>query len=912
MMKTVPVATTLERLLHFTETVYEPWRDHTALRSRFASDLHERGLLSPVNLTLAAQSIALLELGRGGGDLPLSSDSSLASIQPIAEKLESFLFDISASLVYTPEHLQRLIDEGPLELSQRSVLDMKGRLNRYLRNLLLLNDVWYQHPEHRDELRGEMYHRMQDQFAGEFDLQAYAGQLSGKNYLVAELPQQTLEAILQDLFLATTHTRAKLQAHLNEVSRTLYGGEVVRSEPTTARLRTLLTAYDPHHPLSDWATIELAKRIVTSDARLLHLVPEYFSSEYFAHLRKQIVNVDGYEGRIGGKTAGIFFAAPIIHREMGDDARYLRDPHQFVVDTSISDAFFTHNRLLGDINQMKWTYAGAVHSNIDGDIEDAKTKIEDLQQKILAGEFPSDVVQRLRRAYGALPSVPLAVRSSSLLEDGVNAPFPGVYETVFVPNASPDQEQNFAALLHAIKTVYASVLSPGAFQYRLDTDLLNADERMAVLVQEVQGHREGRYFFPDLAGVVFSRATRAPDSTLDLKKGCARIVVGLGTRAVDIDDNAHLLYFQRPAINPTTEDQRGRYAQHRVDVIDLEDNSFRTLPVKEFLDSVSPSGLRASGLPVVMDRDDGIVRPYPPFHNSGHPLSPYCDIARAYGNSQREGALRHGIRIIERMKDILRTAYDRDVDLEFAINFVTSPDAVDGWSSSVSLVQCRPQYNKPGDRPATMPSLTNGSNLTVLYQSTTPESNGSVPNIEYLLVVDPSRYATLGPQGWSKLSMLIDVINRHYAHEAVALAAPGRWGSTHPNLGVPVRYEQINNTRAMIEMVRQGNEPTNGSHFFQQIEARGIHMVTMYVRDGDTSSLLFPPLEGAPNLLSSDKRLANFSDLDPAVRLLHVPAATHEQCLHLAMNYGNRPPQPNVLIYLGPKSEGNNNHNHAH
>lgn len=914
MLKTVPVATTLEKLLHYTTLINEPWRD-SSLRTHFDEDLHKRRLLSETNILAAAESIGLLELPEqpqplhGNHGIEGGSFGHLREA-PLVGYHRMFQFDALASLAYSPEQLEQLLDGRSLELSQRSILETKGRLNRYLRNLLLLVDVWQRHHDHADDLRTVMYHAMHDgvqEVPEGFDIHDYAAQLQSHDHSLAELSPASLEARLQDLLLATTHTRAQLQTHLNDASQRLYGRDIVLVEPTTARIRSMFGEYAPDHPLYTWAMIELTKRVITSDARLLNHVPKYFTPAYFARLHEQTVSVEGEEGRTGGKAAGVMFATPVIHREMGAEGVYLRDPHQFFVDTSISDAFFAHNDLLHEMEQMKWVYAGAVQTRDATEIDRVKDDIAALKQRILEGEFPPANVGQLRGSYEAICSrtggSPLVVRSSSLLEDGVNAPFPGVYESKFLPNASQDPERNFADFLHALKEVYASVISSGALRYRLDNDLLSVDERMAALVQEVQGHREGDLFFPDLAGVVFSRATRAPDPDIDLRRGYVRIVVGLGTRAVAIDDHAHLLYFQKPAVNPTEARRRGRYSQHSVDVVDLKDNSLREIPVKEFLDTTMPSGLQAARLPVAFSLDKGLLQSYPPFNSSGISLSPYCDIAVAYRNSR---LLPQAIHLVERVMDISRRAHGDDVDIEFTLNFVPCSGAVDGWMPSLSVVQCRLQYNKPEDRPATMPDIrkSGGNDITVLYRSNVPESNGSAHNLEYLLVVDPSRYGNLGPQGWPMVSALIDAVNHHYDNERFALAAPGRWGSVNPQLGVKVSYEQIHHARAMIEMVLPVNAPTNGSHFFQQIEARGIHIVTMHVGDGDTTRSLFPYFDNAPNLLLSDERLARFSQLaENGVCLWHIPSATGGNYLHLAMNSGNKPPQPNVLMYLAPQVE---------
>lgn len=188
---------------------------------------------------------------------------------------------------------------------------------------------------------------------------------------------------------------------------------------------------------------------------------------------------------------------------------------------------------------------------------------------------------------------PIIVRSSSLLEDDYGNAFAGKYESVFCVNQGTPAER-LTALEDALRTVYASALGEQALQYRADRGLLDLDEQMAILVQRVSGDLHGELFFPLAAGVANSSSVYVWDSTLP-DAGMARLVTGLGTRAVDrtAGDYARIVSLADPASTPTPPDERGRWSQRRVDVLDLAADQPRTVPIAQAGQAVASGGLGA-------------------------------------------------------------------------------------------------------------------------------------------------------------------------------------------------------------------------------------------------------------------------------------------------------------------------------
>ena len=204
-----------------------------------------------------------------------------------------------------------------------------------------------------------------------------------------------------------------------------------------------------------------------------------------------------------------------------------------------------------------------------------------IEEAYAQAELPPGVTSRLRQILREVGKRPLIVRSSSLLEDNFGMSFAGKYQSFFCPNqATP--EENLAALTLAIRRVYASVHNPDALLYRRRMGLLDYDERMAILLQEVQGQAYHDYFFPAVAGVAFSFAPIVWNSRLRREEGFVRMVTGLGTRAVERvgEDYPRLVTLSHPLLRPEVSPSAiRRYSQRLMDVIDFQKNELTTLPL---------------------------------------------------------------------------------------------------------------------------------------------------------------------------------------------------------------------------------------------------------------------------------------------------------------------------------------------
>ena len=284
------------------------------------------------------------------------------------------------------------------------------------------------------------------------------------------------------------------------------------------------------------------------------------------------------DGKIGGKAAGMLLAWKILQRCSVDTDLSLGEqisiPESYFVSTDLFYDFHRINNLERFLNQKYLP------------LDEIRAEYPSVVTAHLEGEFSAQFKQRLREVLKEVGDQPLIVRSSSLLEDNFGHAFAGKYQSHFCANQG-NAEENLKELLDAIRLIYASSLNPDALLYRKQHNLIDYDERMAVLIQPVRGQRHGRYFFPTVAGVGFSNNPFRWHPKIRREDGFLRMVWGMGTRAVDrvSDDYPRMVALSHPRLRPeTTAEAIHQYSQHYADVIDLKENRLATIPVHEALE----------------------------------------------------------------------------------------------------------------------------------------------------------------------------------------------------------------------------------------------------------------------------------------------------------------------------------------
>lgn len=554
--------------------------------------------------------------------------------------------------------------------------------------------------------------------------------------------------------------------------------------------------------------VVLIRTLISDQLAYVNIAKDWFTIQDLSEIRSRKIG----EGKIGGKSAGMLLAARILSEEADEDIRSsLRIPESYFLGADLTYMFMTLNGL------MHW---GDQKYKPEAQIRADFPKI---QQDFLRGEFPPDTLERLRELLDRVGKKPLIVRSSSLLEDNFGTSFAGKYESHFCPNQGTPEE-NLRALTQAIVRIYASILNPDALLYRRAMGFQDYDERMAILIQVVQGEQAGRYFLPHAAGVAFSRNLYRWSPHIRREDGFVRMVWGLGTRAVEQvgNDYPRLVALSHPLLRPEASIKSiRRYSQQYVDLIDLEENTFKTLPVHEVL---SP---RYPALRYLAQIDQGDY------------LSPIRSmllersvdkLVLTFDELLKRTPLADYLR---RMLNILELHYKAPVDTEFTAHLSEPWSAEPGLE--ISLLQCRPQSHLKEIK-ARLPQTLYPEDIIFSTRRMVPQ--GTVVGISYVLFVPPENYFTLPtPTARAEVGRAVGRLNAALSGTTFICIGPGRWGTTNPDLGVKIGYADVYNTRALIEIAGQGigtaPEPSFGTHFFQDLVEANIYPLAIYLDDED-------------------------------------------------------------------------------
>lgn len=555
--------------------------------------------------------------------------------------------------------------------------------------------------------------------------------------------------------------------------------------------------------------VVLIRTLISDQLAYVKIAKDWFT---IADLNEIRANKIGH-GKIGGKAAGMLLARRILIEEGDDEIRAsLRMPESYYLGADVTYIFMALNGL------MPWN--------------DQKYKLEEqiyaeyprIREEFLKGEFPEDILDRFRTLLDQVGRKPLIVRSSSLLEDNFGTSFAGKYESHFCPNQG-EAEQNLHDLTRAIIRIYTSMLNPDALLYRRSKGLQDYDERMAILIQVVQGEPYGRYFLPHAAGVAFSRNLYRWSPQIRREDGFLRLVWGLGTRAVDRvgNDYPRLVALSHPLLRPESSVKSIRlYSQQFVDLIDLQDNEFKTVPVSETL------GSRYPVLRYLAQLDEGDY------------LAPLLIIAST-GSDQKlvltfDELLRRTplAKRLSKMLQILEKNYCSPVDTEFTLR-VVNPDSLKP-EVEIVLLQCRPQSHLK-DSEARLPK--NLADENIIFSTSCMAPEGHVEDIQYVVFIPPEGYFALPTSAArAELSRVISLLNATLKDEGFICVGPGRWGTSTPDLGVQIGYADIYHARALVELTGSGigpaPEPSFGTHFFQDLIESNIYPLAIDLDDPDT------------------------------------------------------------------------------
>jgi hypothetical protein len=515
----------------------------------------------------------------------------------------------------------------------------------------------------------------------------------------------------------------------------------------------------------------------------------------------EFVRIGG--GSLGGKGRGLAFIHELLSRhEIGDHFENFRIhvPPSAVIGTEIFDRFLEQNELL----------EFALREEDD----------EVIAQRFLASRVPGDVVGDLA-AFLDRVRWPLAVRSSSLLEDSQYQPFAGIYSTLMLPNADRDPEVRLQQLLDAVKYIYASTFFRNAKAYIETTPNRMEEEKMGIVIQQIVGRRRGDYVYPHMSGVACSY-NFYPVDPMKPEEGIASVALGLGKTVVE---GGRTVRFS-PA-HPESLPQFSRTE----DILENAQRQFWALDVTQPVDFVDPDSNLARLDLADAERHDMLW----PVAST---YSPEDD--RVY-----DGLSRPGVRLVtfapllksqvapfgEMVQLLLELGYrglSGPVEIEFAMNL--EPES--GGPKEFAFLQIRPIAVVAAGGAAPFSAYPDD---VVFVRSKQALGNGRFPGLHDIVVVRPDTF-----RRERTITIATDVgrMNEKLRHEKrpYVLIGPGRWGTADQWLGVPVSWSQISGARVILErdLTDLKVEPSQGTHFFQNMTSYGIGYFNVLESEGGT------------------------------------------------------------------------------
>ncbi len=612
--------------------------------------------------------------------------------------------------------------------------------------------------------------------------------------------------------------------------------------------------------------VRMIRKLISDQLEYIGVARHFVSVCDLLPIMRNTIGPRGGLGKIGGKAAGVILAEKII----GEHLKTRKEEPAFEIATP--ETWFLRSDLFVDFVQQNdlMEYYDIKYKPI----EEIKKAYPLIREVFKNGNFSTYIQQQLRELLEQIGEHPLIVRSSSLLEDNFGSAFCGKYQSIYVANQGR-LEDRLQDLVGAIAEVYASTISPDPILYRSDRNLIDYDEQMGIMIQKVVGKKYGKYFLPSWAGVAFSRNEWRWTPRIKREDGLLRIVLGLGTRAVDRvgGDYPRMVPLGMPDLRPeVSADDVVRYSQKFVDVVDMEQNHFRTIPAREILGADEPPDL----FRIISIRDHGMIQ------------SPATRLINAPATSlvvTFDGLLNGPFPALMReLLQSLEDAYGWPVDMEFAYD-----------GEKLYLLQCRPQGQRDESVEVKIP--VNIPNKRKIFSASKYVQTGKVENIEYIIYIDPLDYDKLETLN-SKISIgkVVGQLNHRLKGKRFILLGPGRWGSNDINLGVRVQYGDINHTLALIEMARSQGAYTPdvsfGTHFFQDLTEASIFYLPLYP-DEEKNIFNEKFMRGAPNVLAA--LLPEAARQANTIHVIHVPGSTRGLFLHLYMTSD----KDKALAFLG-------------
>ena len=539
--------------------------------------------------------------------------------------------------------------------------------------------------------------------------------------------------------------------------------------------------------------------MMTRDSRMREMVKKHFTPEDYFAVRDHMIGT----GMIGGKACGMLLARAIIRNREPDIDEVLEPHDSFYVGSDVYYTYIVDNNLwdyrVRQRTDNLWDYR--VRQRTD---EEYFSLAEEFAGRLMSGTFSDGMREQFVRIIEYYGQDPYIVRSSSILEDGFGNAFAGKYESVFCVNRGElsDRLDEFEI---AIKTVYASSMSLSALDYRKRRGLDKRDEQMALLIQRVSGSYYGSCYMPCAAGVGYSYSPYRIMKDTDPSAGMLRLVMGLGTSAVDRTEGSYprIVNLDMPEkTSYSSSADKHKFSQGKAEVINVTDRALEKLPFEKIAPDI-PAYLEKILLEHDYDAEYSL-------RESGRPRDVKFISCRGLV------ANRTLMEQMRRMLHCIQDEYEYPVDTEFTINISESGEY------TIDLLQCRPlqiQKGKTGTMiPADIPE-----DRILLESKGASMGMSKASGLDLIVYVDPAGYYGMPYKDKNRVARLIGGINWHFRdlQKHMMLIVPGRVGTTSPELGVPTAFSDISAFEIICETEEReaGYNPelSYGSHIFQDL-----------------------------------------------------------------------------------------------
>ena len=582
---------------------------------------------------------------------------------------------------------------------------------------------------------------------------------------------------------------------------------------------------------------QMCRIMMTRDEKMREMIRKHFKPEDYFYVRDHMIGT----GMIGGKACGMLLARKIIENTRPDLYDVMEPHDSWFIGSDVYYSYIVENGF--------WDLR--VRQRME---EEYFSLAETFSQKLLSGRFSGNMEKRFSFLLEYYGQDPIIVRSSSILEDGFGNAFAGKYESVFCANTGT-LEERLHEFENAIRRVYASSMSLSALDYRKRRNLAGRDEQMALLVQRVSGSHYDQYYMPCAAGVGYSYSPYRFLKSLDPEAGMLRLVMGLGTCAVDRTEGSYprLVNLDRPeATTATTIAEKHEFSQRKLEVVNKEKKGLEQISLDAIEDKLP--GFLGN---VLLEHDYEVEQR---LRELGRNQSVRFISCKGLVSNRRM------MEQLKEMMQVIQKAYRQPVDIEFTLNLDRTGEYM------INLLQCRPLQVFMDTGEVFIPDTLPPERILMSLKGASMGLSREVP-LDLIVYVDPIAYYNLPYNEKNSVAKAVGSFNWKYrgSGKHMMLIVPGRIGTSSQELGVPTTFADISEFDVICEVAESGAgynpELSYGSHIFQDLVEAQILYTAVF--EGKQTKEYHPEkLIKLPNLLT--ELLPEHGKLNEVIRILDV------------------------------------------